>query len=278
MTYQELLIYWIKERYSVYQKKETGLPKPWSEDYIFQETYFCNVHRETDRVTKWIRREYSPFGNHRMFEYNIILARFINKIETLQSIGFVEEHDPKELESFLEGQAAAGFTIWGSAYIITTHGQRMGKVDYLCNQVLSDVAKGLESLRAACRGPSCRAASDALQRIDGIGSFLAAQVVADLKNTPGHPLYSAPDRATFVEAGPGSMRGLHWFFYHSSGTVTPRLFYLKFQMLRDYVDANWPEGVPRVDNQDLQNCLCEYDKYARIRTHSGRSKRRYNGL
>jgi hypothetical protein len=134
-----------------------------------------------------------------------------------------------------------------------------------------------ERLRAACRGPSCGLAAQALQEIEGVGSFLAGQIVADLKNTKGHALWSSKDRSTFVVPGPGSIRGLSWIFLGGPKGVTEATFHHYFNNLRQWVDDHWPPGVEPVDNQDLQNCLCEYDKYCRVATETGKSKRNYNG-
>lgn len=209
----------------------------------------------------------------------MVFARFINWPETIKLVGYMPYHEPRQLEDVLHYVSGQGQKIWGNAYVITTHGQKMGKIDYLCNQVLKDVNNlGLSSMLArAGATPTCSNTSRGLQKVDGIGSFLAAQVVADLKNTPGHSLYTADDRDTFVEPGPGSLRGMAWFHYGSPIKINPAGFLAEFSEIRDYVDAHWPQEVPRVDNQDLQNCLCEYDKYCRVATAQGRSKRKYNG-
>lgn len=278
LTPPELLIYWIRERYRILTKKQEGLPSPWSEDRVFQTTYFCNVRREDDKVTKWIRNFYSPHVNHPFFEYNIILSRFLNWPLSLKGLGFVESHDPVELQKTLEGWAEARFQVWGGAYLITTHGMKMPKATYLARNVLGSAVDVLEHGRAVVRGASCGAAAQVLERIEGVGSFLAAQIVADLKNTVGHPLMSSEDRWTFVSPGPGSIRGVSWFCNGDpKSRATPAYFSRRFEQVRQYVDATWPEEVPRIDNQDLQNCLCEFDKYMRVRNGTGRSKRRYNG-
>lgn len=160
----------------------------------------------------------------------------------------------------------------------------MGKAAYLCHNVLDGVFKAMggTSLPLALRGspgvaPTCKAAHKALQGLEGLGSFLAAQVVADLKNTVGHPLYTASDRDTFVAHGPGSIRGLSWFW--NGATITPSNFLTYFMAAREYVNENWNETLmgPPIDNQDLQSCLCEFDKYMRVSTNAGKSKRGYPG-
>lgn len=275
-TTPELLMYWIQERYLILTKKDWGKPRPWSDDAVFQKTYFCNVHRENDKVTRWIREFYSRYCGDDLFEYNIVLSRFLNWPDTLGKIGYQSYHRPAALLEDLEDMAELG-KIWGGAYVITTHGIPMPKATYLCQNVLEGLFRRLEELRNGCRAGSCTIASRVLQRFEGLGSFLAAQVVADLKNTPGHPLNTAEDRSTFVEPGPGSVRGAAWFHYGEPNGVGVGSFLSHFKLIREYVDAHWPEDVPVVDNQDLQNCLCEFDKYCRVSTGSGRSKRGYNG-
>jgi hypothetical protein len=212
-----------------------------------------------------------------MFEYNIVLSRFLNWPSTLEAIGYQSIHSPFTLLAHLEELALTG-KIWGNAYVITTHGIKMPKATYLCENVLGGLYERLEHVRRQCRGAYCGYACAALEEIEGIGSFLGAQIVADLKNTLGHPLSMAVDRKTFVRPGPGSMRGLGWFHFNSPKQMTLHNFNHYFLQTREYVDENWPEEVPPVDNQDLQNCLCEYDKYMRVKTGSGRSKRGYNGI
>lgn len=276
-TPPDALMYWIRERYGILIKKQQGLPKPWSNNSVFQNTYFCNVHREDDRVTKWIREFYSPHVDHPMFEYNILLSRFLNWPDTLEDVGFADSHDPQAILSILNRRANDGLKVWGGAYIITTHGIPMPKAHYLCGNVLEGAWRALDGLRSACRGGSCGAASKALQGVEGVGSFLAAQVIADLKNTKDHPLAKAEDWHTFVEHGPGSLRGVSWFHFGEPNRISERSFGYHFAQVRDYVNSHWPEKVPPVHNQDLQNVMCEFDKFCRVSTGSGRSKRNYPG-
>ena len=36
--------------------------------------------------------------------------------------------------------------------------------------------------------------------------------------------------------------------------------------------------MPMIHAQDLQNCLCEFDKYERVRLNEGRPRSNYPGL
>lgn len=261
------LLYWINEREQVRRKKEAGLPKPWSDDPVFQTTYFCNVNRENDRVTKWIRKFYSPYVNHSLFVHNIILSRFLNWPDTLEQIDYLEFWDPDYVSQVLNGIKSRGEKVWGNAYVVTTHGIPMDKIDYLTNRVMPSIVGGLSPALFAV---ACSSAANQLQSIEGISTFMAGQVVADLKNTPWHPLREAPDWWSFALPGPGSRRGMDWL---CGEKISESEWYNGLASLQDmlYTDG-W-----HLCRQDIQNTLCEYDKWERVTNGTGRSKRGYNG-
>src|ERR1700756_4233672 len=111
-----LLKYWMETRNAIRLAKEAVQPKPWTDDKVFQNTYFCNVRREDDRVTKFIRKMYSPYVNDPMFEVNIVFSRLINRIESLEKMGFIEgPNDFPAVQETLQGWQDAGFTVFGDA-------------------------------------------------------------------------------------------------------------------------------------------------------------------
>ena len=273
MNSKETLAYWIVERDGIYRRRFIqGYDKPWSEDRVFQTVYFCNVHREKDRVTKWIRENYTPEFFGKNYDLAICASRLFNFPPTLLNISNdLVQFNPESILDTLHARQDHGDQVWGGAYVITTHGQKMPKSVY-CVGVLEEANK-LLPLDGITH---CQDAFDIIQTIDGFGSFLSAQVVADLKNTKGHNLNNAYDRDEFAAPGPGSLRGLTWFMEHnvSKGTFMPNLL-----ECRKWLESSSAAPLMlTIDNQDLQNCLCEYDKYMRVSTGTGRSKRRYDGI
>lgn len=286
MDSKDTLMYWIAERERIRFKKENGMPKPWSVDPVFHQTYFCNVRREDDKVTRWIRKTYNCYVGHPMYEFNIILARFLNWPDTLEEVGYIFSYEPNDLFNLLDLRANLGQKVWGNAYVVTTHGIPMSKARYLTHRVMNGVLTALQASGSlfvggplqGCR-PTLAAAYSQLMRSEGLGSFMAAQVVADLKNSPQHMLSTAPDWWTFVAEGPGSKRGVSWFLNNESKGRLWNGFLPSFMTVREFVDEHWDSLIHGnvICNQDLQNCLCEYDKYMRVREGTGRSKRRYDG-
>lgn len=238
---------------------------------VFRRTYFCNVHREDDRVTRWIRENYTPdtFGD--FYEVAIVAARLFNWPETLEKIKFSLVPSPHmKLWAILTELQESKVKIWGGAYLITTHGRKMSKIDY-CVELLQKI---IDITPVHMAAPTCEGYWHWFKRVDGLGSFLSAQIVADLKNTKSHPLEAAPDWMYFSAPGPGSLRGLSWFHKRK---ITPTNYEEAITEVRSYIENRLGEPYFTMCMQDLQNCMCEYDKYCRVLTGTGRSKRHYAG-
>ncbi len=256
--------WWISDRLAIMEHKNRGDPKPWSQDKTMQSIYMCNVRREDDKVTKWIRGVYEAFGHIATAEVNMIMARYVNKPE---SLAIMDWPWPK----WRPGTWTARMSVkgaWGGAYIVSTNGRPMPKHEYI-GGLLEHLWLHFEHHPL----PSTLAGAHvALMRLQGLGSFMAAQVLADLKNTKGHRLVFAPDWQYFSAHGPGSLRGLGWYFDHR---ITPSMY--EGAIGEAWVDlpSHLAEEVGCMQN--LQNCFCEFDKYMRVSTGTGRSKRKYEG-
>jgi hypothetical protein len=267
----EDLAYWINEREAMRKRREPGgatvnhvWKYGWSDDPHMGLVRYCNVHREDDKVTRWITKNWrNPNWNHPNLTLAMVMARMINNTDTLAvvdfpSLGLLGLDDQRRKMIAIKGKK------WTSAYTISTCGRSMGKEDYVFGHVLRQVAAVQWDWDTYSLG-ECH--SD-LMRVDGLGSFLAAQVVADLKNTPGHPLSKAPDWWTWSAHGPGSLKGLA--AYHGA-PVTPRGFH---EALKTAYEQVHPLIGMDLHMQDFQNCMCEFSKYVRVK-EGGRARNTY---
>ena len=137
----------------------------------------------------------------------------------------------------------------------------MDKIDYVMG-VVGVAKKVFGDGHDFLIGDTLASWHEAMLRVNGLGSFLAAQVVADLKNTVGHPLQDAPDWHTWCAPGPGSLKGLEEYF---GKRITPSTFYRHIEQCRDEVIGLVDRSVPSIHMQDFQNCLCEFSKYERVK-------------
>jgi len=265
-------------REKVRVNKADGLPRAkWTKDPILAKYRFCNIHREDDAVTKWIARHWRDdfmSGNrpdHLWFA--MVIARLFNNPDTLAEIGFPLPYKPEKLRAALHRRKARGDKVFNSAYIVSTNGHTGDKIDYLFDKVLGPLWTSREWAMPT-KGDTLADFHERLMTFDGLGSFMAAQVVADMKYV--EPLRSASDWQTFAASGPGSRRGLNRvcglpvdnYWRGTNWNVT-------LETLHMAVNARLAKHDIELHAQDLQNCLCEFDKYERVRLGEGTPKQLY---
>jgi hypothetical protein len=94
----------INERHAIYLNKESGADFPWSEDEILTKYSFCNVFRELDTVTKWVRQNWcTPYMDHPNVPFAMAVARQINWPSTLEEIGFPDTWEPERCKENYAG-------------------------------------------------------------------------------------------------------------------------------------------------------------------------------
>lgn len=120
-----------------------------------------------------------------------------------------------------------------------------------------------------------------LTRYEGLGGFVAYEIVCDLRYT--HVLEHARDKLIWSNSGPGAIRGLYRLLgreiQNKSNAATPpvpRNWEAQTRKLlalaqRELVD------LPRLEMREIEHSLCEYDKYVRLLFGEGQSKRRFAG-
>ena len=283
----ENFIAFVKERHAIYMRRYSGQPKPWTDDPILQQYRFCNVFRELDSVTEWIADIWrTPYAADPDLWFAMVVARLVNwpdTLEPLTSVMFSRDKVswyPKQFVRILHDRKKRGEKVFSGAYIVSTNGHTMDKAEYLAAHVLTPLWQARKQLRidlSVQKNFTWRAWHEKLVQFDGLGSFMAAQVVADIKYAA--PYLGVSDWYTFAASGPGSRRGLN-------------------RVLGRPVDSPWREEdwrralvpvyeaaraymrevcEPPMHAQDVQNCLCEFDKYERTRLGEGKPRSKYNG-
>lgn len=245
-------------------------------DSIITTYRFCNVRRNDDRVTKYVLNDFLPhFKDHVWFA--AVVARLFNNEHTLVDIAqFVEPFKPAGMGAMLRRRKDAGLKNFNAAYIVSTNGRQMDKVEYLVIHVLQPLWAKRVAISKSMEGATLAQAHELLQAQQGLGSFMAAQVLADIK-------YLDPRRwsdfHTFAASGPGSKRGLNRVLGFAPDTpFRESIFRSRLLELRKKVNDHLAEKYgweEHLTAQDLQNCLCEFDKYERARLEEGRPKQIY---
>lgn len=281
------LVAWIKERQAILERRRVGTraalgikdgQEVWTKDPILGAWKFCNVRREDDRVTRWIRDNWrEPHRGEPDLWFAMVVARFVNWPDTLADLGYewVVPWTPERFLRVMAERKTAKKKVYTGAYMVRADREHSDKAAYQEAVVFTPMWEARERLRPK-PGDTLNSYHMLLGQFHGLGSFMAAQVVADLKYDDC--LYLAKDWIYFAASGPGSRRGLNrvlgrpidspWTEEDWRGWLT-RLF----NQVATEVSALLP-GV-LFHCQDLQNCLCEFDKYERVRLGEGKPRSRY---
>ena len=273
LTTVERFLYWIQERESIRLKKERGEAKPWTNDEILQMYRFCNVRRMNDKVSQWLLKNwYEPNFDHPQMLVACVLARHFNLPASLEVIGFPTVWQPEKIKQQLRDMKAAGNRIFNGAYIVrgieTTDKTEM-VVDCVCQPLILSPPKIDNS--------SMQQSVNALLPYWGFGSFMAGQVVADLRWGLGGKWR---DKKKWAPIGPGSNRGINRLL---DKPIKTKVSQIQFNGFLRSIIVKVKDSLPRkiwgrLEAIDYQNCLCEFDKYSRTLLGEGRPKQKYAGL
>lgn len=279
----KLFLHWIKERHNVYLNRQSGHKKPWTEDKILQEAFFTNPYRENDKVTKWVNKEIrQPFKEctPSAIIFAIGCFRWFNYIPTgviLNRYGLLRSWNTEKAVSALESISGQVFT---GAFNISNSGSTKPKINRVCEDYVAPLWESSGRIAQAVRNlNTLQGTHSVLMRVPGLGGsgFMAAQIVCDLKYTK--VLAKADDWWTWCSPGPGSRRGLNRILDKPIDSPVPKNWLEEINELRKIVNnkISVQNQWQTFHAQDIQNCLCEYDKYCRVLNNEGRSKRRYAG-
>jgi 5-hmdU DNA kinase-like protein len=273
-----------RERYSILLKRKAGLPKPWSEDPIFQREYFCNVFREDDRTTTWFRENIrDPLRNDpREVLAAIVAFRWFNKIETGEKIKefLLGEWDSVKVFNRLQNVKPV---VTGAYIIKTPDGMtKLKGVLWCIDKFLETMEKERHYFLTLMGGAySMQTACELLQHAPYLGDFMSWQICSDLRQTC--ILESALDKDTWAQPGPGSTRGIGRVYYGDVNRFNYGSVHDQCEMLalmndlsnKSHEKKYWPEHWPKMAVIDISHQLCEYDKHCRA-AEGGRMKRKYN--
>ena len=268
----ERFFYYINERHNIYRKRQEGEKFPWTKDEILQTYSFCNVFRELDKVTIWLRKNWKePYADHPNLPFAMAMARQINWPETLEELGFPEHWNPERLKAIMQGRMNRKEKVYTGAYMLT--GTLGGtKVEQTIGKILTPL---YENPPTIYKNSLEKTWAEYLPYA-GFSGFMAYEVVTDLRHSKY--LENADDIMTWANAGPGAKRGLNRI-YGRPLDQTIKGFQLteEMELLLNFSDQEGilEKYVPNLEMREIEHCLCEFDKYERVRLGQGRPRSKY---
>lgn len=279
----------MKERHNVYVRRAKGQPFPWTADEILSTYRFCNVYRELDKVTVWVREHVrEPFSNHKLLWLMLCAARQINHPDTLAELiadkkawpHTLRSWDPERMRTIMNDRKARGEQVYTGAYMLTNvldkndNSQPHDKPFFTAHRVLAPLV-GISG--AMERAASCSMADThgLLRAQFGWGGFLSYEVTCDMRWTRYGARWA--DVNTFAFAGPGAVRGLNRLLQVSKDCVlAPPVALKMMRALLSESKSFWPRAWPKLELREIEHSLCEFDKYERVRLGEGRPRAKYH--
>ncbi len=292
-------IKFMKERHNIYLNRYVHEKEfPWSKDVILNTYKFTNVYRELDRVTIWVKEHIrKPFKDHEYLWFMLCIARQINWPPTLldmmngsvDSWPYAKMSDKwsyKKAMKVMRDRKAFGFKVYTGAYILNaqyqgfTNGVKIDKPEFTCKYVLNSLWKDRKKVTKFMEEATTIAEVVALLRqYPGWGGFTAYEVACDLRYT--RYLNKATDKLTYANPGPGAARGMNRLLGRELKSNQPdKVVVPEMAELLKIVNDQWEvtKNTPKLELREIEHCLCEFDKYERVRNGQGRPRSKFNSL
>lgn len=274
------------EREQVRVRKASGAPPPWTDDEVLQTYRFTNIRRRDDRTSQWLRVNIYSGASFWLPTLAAVqfaaLCRWVNWPPTIEAVvaAGLWPADPLDLTAIgkvIGARTRAGEKAWTGAYMIraeptTSLPKGVSIAREIVGRALRPAWGDLYfALQTQMRRPVWRALIDCR----GWGSFMAGQVVDDLTWTP---LLERPrDDLVWAPQGPGSVRGLNRVLRRPRGVLDDEVAWCGHLVrLRGMIVERLGPDYLDLTLMDVQNCLCEFDKYERVRMGQGRPRSLYH--
>jgi len=280
MDHFELLVDFANEREQIRLNKENH-QLFLTIDPILGKYRFCNVRRRDDRVSKWLLKYYyKDLGGDVWFR--ALIARLINWPPTLARL-LEEQVIPTRIEDFNAYEFLHAMAeiekdkkkMYSSAYIVyPTNVAGNTKAINLTQYIIMPTVAMKHELRNEVAEETIEGFTTQLSSSFGIKTFLAGQVAADLTYLRGQ-LDNAIDLYSWAPMGPGSQRGLNRLHKRAlTKKITQKQFNDELVEVRGAL-INSNTRFHDLTLHDVQNVMCEFDKYMRVLMNEGAPRQLY---
>jgi hypothetical protein len=258
-TYRRFVI----ERHRIWERRQLGLPGPWTTDPVLATRKFCNVFRVLDAGSQFLVGELLPATDFHTALMRCFLYRYTNRPEPWVAFKGRVGHYPSpedltdgSLLDFWRVYRAEGGAVFGNAYKMFSGLENRGTDrltwavelarTYFADDIFTDTF-------AMQRAQADRARL--LQTIPRCAGFMSMQILTDI----GYSEHVQADENEFIIPGPGARAG--------AAHIAPERDAEDLIRELTYYWAGGPAflyGRPP-SLMDVQNTLCEFSKYVKYK-------------
>lgn len=299
-NWQSLWDFLHERQQAFYNRKVIKAAPPWSTDPVVQQNHFTNVYRELDPGTIYlvhhILRAMEPSST---VAFNVVFYRLFGHERTWDRLcadtqpasdgtPHLLRPEPgvgRRVAEVLAAMMAEGLQPFTPAYMVSNYGKSEPKPDVMGQVVGLAAADWVRHWNEIRNAKSRQGAHKALEGIYGVGRFVAFQALVDLSYpilTGGHQILNAGgSNNDWATCGPGAWSGINRIFpgltrslenlalSHLCHCQHDELERRGFKWLQDEKGERLP-----ISRANMQNCMCEFHKYMRLREGEGAGRKR----
>lgn len=237
----------VHERQEIWLRKARGEDPPWTQDSILSKYVFCNVYRELDRGTVFLRGHLMRLNTFEEHLWCSIVYRLLNRVESFHfwKGSIPTRSDWPGFVCHLTQLHNEGKKIFSNAHQTMGLERYARTIEVVRSMNLADLPRDPRELYCEMR------------ELENVGNFFAWQIVCDMLESK---LLSSGENS-FVVLGPGAKRGLERIFNDTSESHVETLRWIcpeVFKRLR--LDFHYIEGR-QLTLKNIEHCLCEFEKY-----------------
>ena len=288
----------IYDRQEIWHKRSyLKQPAPWTSDPILNTYKFCNVYRELDAGTQAVCRYLQkPEIAPQVKLFNLTAYRFFNRRDTIEKLfgGLMNPYDFdfSALEQRFD-ECKRRENIFSNAYLIASHpfdpAYRPHDKHIQILLMLNSLAARIDDYYRALHISTAAGGLAVIRRfVKFAGPFLSGQILLDATYAGDIVNYTADD---LLVVGPGAHWGLNIILgkklNKAEADAACRRLYsmqeqgfsdLKRRTGKDWINIRWNNpaypNTPYLCLHDIQNSLCEFRKYWRLKAQE-KAKKRY---
>lgn len=260
----------VNKRIHIYEKRESGDKKPYTDDQILATYRFCNIYRELDRQTIYYHTLLKPLEKDFVLWFlNMLFCRSICRTETIERIGllsFDEGNNAKVYDKLMKMDSPK----YGNAYVFPISVIQKTKWNtrekFFCEYYPTIINKVAERITKFEELSVVEALKEILPTFGFNLKFLLTELLIDVAYQ--YPTYI--DLFKQFPIGPGSLPTMKMLNKIADPEVTNISLVGSIRFDIDYVTF---QGNPvYLSAENWEGIGCEFRKYCNLKVGNGRKR------
>ena len=261
----ELFLYTAVERHKIFLKRREGKSRPWTEDIVLHKYRFCNVYRELDKCSSWMIDNII----HKAKSLNelwpaVIAYRYISSYNIYEQLkeNCNDLFDMEEVHRELKKLRQDGIKFNGCFLRNPKVKGGWAPIHEVPFMLIKEIQED-GHLPSVVATQSFEKLTKYFTGFSATSGFMGHQYCCDLEYSSW---FDPTDKYTYATMGPGSRQGMNLLLGIDRRAPMKQSVWLKnARKLRSLMLKRFIKELEIYDvsMQDVQNWLCEFQKYVK---------------